>query len=538
VIGAGGVSKQVSLGGGMIAMDEVNRVIAGRYQILSKLGEGGFGSTWLARHELVGQQVVIKIMHHGAEERFRGFFREEAKVLARINNPHVGRILDFGELEDGLPYLVLEYVEGESLERRLRHAGPLAVVPALTIAEAVADALSAAHAIGVIHRDLKPSNIILPRTGFDGAKLLDFGVRGQLRNSTGTTQAGEFYGTPQYMSPEQLRANEQSPATDVFGLGVVLYEMLYGETPFTGEGFLEIASKTLREEVAFPSFPIVPDGVRDLIRRCLSKQAKDRAQNGSALLAEIRRVRAALPPSPSVTSSYAVEFDLPKVSASKSPPSPQPRWETTTLASARPSPHRKAKLRLGPFLIAPLILIGLLICVLSIVGIALFFFYGVWDGSVSSPVWRRLAWILIGLVLSAAGIGMWFWTRKWLGARRSEIQRDADSIMLGRKSLDALTQSLAIEIDTIITRVKQVDDMIIAHTLAMMVREYESAKESKDRQSALVNAVSLLEKLTTRLSPWYVRHDKFVAFVVSSVGVVSGLVTVVMSVIKIKKGTP
>jgi serine/threonine protein kinase len=516
----------------MIAMDEVNRVIAGRYRILSKLGEGGFGSTWLARHEFVGQQVVIKIMHHGAEERFRGFFREEAKVLARINNPHVGRILDFGELEDGLPYLVLEYVEGESLERRLRYAGPLAVVPALTIAEAVADALSAAHAIGVIHRDLKPSNIILPRAGFDGAKLLDFGVRGQLRTSTGTTQAGEFYGTPQYMSPEQLLANEQSPATDVFGLGVVLYEMLYGETPFTGEGFLEIASKTLREEVAFPSFPIVPDGVRDLIRRCLSKQAKDRAQNGSALLAEIRRVRAALPPSPSVTSSYAVEFDLPEVSASKSPHSPPQRWETTTLASDRPSRPQKGQPRFGPFLIA------LTICVVSIVGITLFFFYMVQDGSVSSPVWRHLAWILIGLVLSAAGIGVWFWMRKWLGARKSEIQRDADSILLGRKSLDSLTQSLAIEIDTIITRVRQVDDMIIAHTLAMMVKEYESAKESKDRQSALVNAVSLLEKLTTRLSPWYVRHDKFVAFVVSSVGVVSGLVTVVMSVIKIKKGTP
>jgi len=516
----------------MIAMDEVNRVIAGRYRILAKLGEGGFGSTWLARRELAGKQVVIKIMHHGAEERYKEFFREEAKVLARINNPHVGGVLDFGELEDGLPYLVLEYVEGESLERRLDNAGPLAVVPALTIAEAVADALSAAHAIGVIHRDLKPSNIILPETGFDGAKLLDFGVRGQLRTSTGTTQAGEFYGTPHYMSPEQLLAKEQSPATDVFGLGIVLYEMLYGETPFTGEGFLEIASKTLREEVAFPSFPIVPDGVRDLIRRCLSKQAKDRSQNGSALLAEIRRVRAALPPSPSVTGRDTGEPDLPNVSASISPPSPQPRKETTTLASDRPSRVPKAKPRLSPVLIA------MLICVVSVVGIALFFFYVVWGGSVSSPVGRRLAWILIGLVLSAAGIGMWFWARKWLGARKSEIQRDADSILLGRKSLDALTRSLAIEIDTIIARVKQVDDMIIAHTLAMMVKEYESAKESKDRQSALVNAVSLLEKLTTRLSPWYVRHDKFVAFVVSSVGVVSGLVTVVMSVIKIKKGTP
>jgi Protein kinase domain len=463
------------------------------------------------------RRVALKIMAHGMDEGAADFFRQEARVLASIDNPHVGGILDYGELEDGRPYLALEYVEGVGLERLLGR-GPLPVEPALVVAEAVANALSAAHAIGVIHRDLKPSNIIVPEADgvllFGRTKLLDFGVRGEIRASTGTTQAGQLYGTPRYMSPEQLRAGEQSPATDVYGLGAVLYEMIYGKPLFTADGFFEIMSKTLHEEVVFPPSPFVPDSVRDLIRRCLGKRAEDRPQNGSALLAEIRRVRAALPPDLSgATGLPAARFG--------SPLSP-------------PQPPAMRKPNVGPrFGVIALLTGAALVVVIALRDI----FFG-WDGDVVLAELRRLAWVFVGLILSFAGVGMWFWARKWLGARKSEIQRDADSILLGRKSLDALTRSLAIQVDAIITRVKQVDEMIIAHTLAMMVKEYEGAVESKDRQSALVNAISILEKLTTKLSPWYVRHDKFVAFVVSSVGVVSGLVTIVMSVIKIKKGTP
>jgi hypothetical protein len=451
------------------------------------------------------------------------FFREEAQVLARIRNPHIGGILDYGELDDGRPYLVLEYVEGASLERLLNR-GPLPVEYALVVAEAIADALSAAHAIGIIHRDLKPSNIIVPEANgaylFEQTKLVDFGVRGEIRASTGTTQAGQLYGTPQYMSPEQIRAEEQSPATDIYGLGAVLYEMIYGKPPFTADGFLEIMSKTLGEEVAFPASPFISASIRDLIRRCLSKRAKDRPQNGSALLAEISRVRAALPPT---DASWNTGELLADAGCADGP---------TTLAMGEPIVRPSlgklaAKLRLTLFLILALV-----------VGIALLTIFFGWGGDFISPILRRLAWVFVGFILSNAGVGMWFWTRNWLGARKSEIQRDADNILLGRKSLDALTQSLAIEVDEIIARVKEVDERIIAHTLAMMVKEYEGAKESKDRQSALVNAVSILEKLNTKLSPWYVRHDKFVAFVVSSVGVVSGLVTIVINIIKIKKGAP
>jgi serine/threonine protein kinase len=516
-------------------MDEANLTIAGRYRILRKLGQGGFGSTWLAQGLHSDRNVVIKIMGGGVDERATQFFRQEAQVLARIRNPHVGGILEYGELDDGRPYLVLEYIEGASLARILKR-GPLPVEYALVIAEAIADGLSAAHAIGIIHRDIKPSNIIVPEANgvylFEQTKLLDFGVRGEIRISTGTTQAGQFYGTPQYMSPEQTRAEEQSPSTDVYGLGAVLYEMIYGHPPFSADSFIEIVSKTLREEVIFPESPLITDSVRDLIRRCLSKQSKDRPQNGSALLSEISRVRTALPPADVSWKRYEIATTM---SADGPPtlgkPKARPGFEDNRLGKTY-ARRRVSKLAALSRLILFLTLFLIVALAVGIVSRPTFFG---WRGDVSL---RRIAWVFVGFILSTAGVGMWFWTRNWLVARRSEIQRTADNILLGRKSLDALTQSLAIEVDAIIARVKQVDERIIAHTLAMMVKEYEGAKESKDRQSALVNAVSILEKLNTKLSPWYVRHDKLVAFVISAVGVISGLVTIVINILKIKKGSP
>jgi serine/threonine-protein kinase len=510
-------------------MGETNQIIAGKYRLLDRLGEGAFASTWLARDESLGAQVALKIMRlSGEREQTALLFRQEARALARINNPHVGGVLDFGELEDGRPYLALEYVQGENIGRLLDFRGPLPVESALVIAECVADALSAAHAVGVIHRDLKPSNIIVPMADgephFGGTKLIDFGVQGQLRASTGTTQAGQLYGTPQYMAPEQFRADEQSPATDVYGFAAALFEMLYGRPPFIAESFIEIASKTLNEDLVFPDTPSIPEEVRGLIRRSMSKEAKARPQNGSELLAQIRMLR--------------LRLDTPErawAPAALSPQNQRPAATAVPSFGGVPVPERAAAGARSKWM-----LIALGAGMTLFLAVAIFFspdrLGG--QGGTESPGPGRLVGVLTGLILASAGVGMWFLLRKWLGARKTAIKRDADNILLGRRSLDALTQSLAIEVDAIITRVKQVDEIIIAHTLAMMVKEYENAKDSKDRQSALVNAVAFLEKLTTKLSPWYVRHDKLVAFVVSSVGVLGGLVTIVMNVIKIKKGAP
>jgi len=522
-------------------MEEVNQVIAGRYRILRKLGEGGFGATWLAQDERLAHHVAIKIMQRGEDNRFAQFFRQEANVLMRINNSHVARVFDYGELEDGRPYLVLEYIEGAELSQLLT-GGPLPVHTALTIAEAIADALSAAHAIGIIHRDLKPANIVVPKEGdrllYEKSKLLDFGVRGEIKASTGLTQTGQIYGTPQYMSPEQLMGEGQSPATDVYGLGAVLYEMVLGEPPFRGETFTEVAINTMRVPVSFAGYVGIPNQVRELLERCLSKNAKDRPRDGSALFEELRRIGASLAPmSPVERVAGAVPIPPPAPTAAYQP-SPE---LITTLASENGLAQTLAvKAKSSPAFI-PIVSVGVALITVTV---------GLWWllslSSKATPYPQPGGYqnsgsfigIAFGLILAALSILLWFGLRKWLGERKNEIQKDADNILLGRQSLDLLTHSLAIEVDEIIERVHRLDDMAIARTLAMMVKEYENAKESKDRQSALMNAVSILEKLTQRLSPWYVRHDKLVAFVVSSVGILLSLVTIIMNIAKIKKGTP
>ena len=194
------------------------QVIAGRYRIQKVLGEGGFGKTYLADHLTTANRVVIKVLNQDSSERGIELFRKEAASLARIESAHVARVWDFGELEDGRPYLVFDYLDGLSLAQVLT-SGPLKLEESLDVAEAVADALSAAHKKLLIHRDIKPSNVLIPFGGgaldFRQAKLLDFGIRGELKASTHETRVGEFFGTPGYMAPEQLQASAQSPATDV-----------------------------------------------------------------------------------------------------------------------------------------------------------------------------------------------------------------------------------------------------------------------------------------------------------------------------------
>jgi hypothetical protein len=147
-----------------------------------------------------------------------------------------------------------------------------------------------------------------------------------------------------------------------------------------------------------------------------------------------------------------------------------------------------------------------------------------------------LTGIALGVVLIAAGIGVGVVFRKWLIGQKTEIEKEADKILLGAQSMDALTRSLAIEVEEILARVRQLDERILARSLAIMWKEFEVAKESKDKQGALMNVVQIFEKLTVKLSPWYVRHDKLVATIVSSVGIVSGLVTILMNVAKMTKG--
>jgi len=221
-------------------------IIAKKYCILEKIGAGGMATVYRARHLAFNEIRAIKVVNQRlADENFLKRFKGEAIITRKLQHPNAVRVDDFDFTEDGRPFIVMEYVEGESLRKILKTQGPLGADRALRIARQVAEALKAAHALGIIHRDIKPDNVLLAEVGGqkDFVKVLDFGIakvqEGAFEVSEGEdfapTQAGFVVGTPAYISPEQARgkkAGEIDGRADLYSLGVVVYEMLTGELPF------------------------------------------------------------------------------------------------------------------------------------------------------------------------------------------------------------------------------------------------------------------------------------------------------------------
>jgi serine/threonine-protein kinase len=223
----------------------IGQTIADRYQILSVLGEGGMGRVYLAEHVRMGRKSAVKVMSPNmalSADAITRFNREAANA-SRINHPNVAQIYDFGETADGMLYLAMEYVEGETVRHLIERVGPLPAIRAAELNRQIADALGAAHHLGIVHRDLKPDNILLTRThdGSDQVKVVDFGIAKTVQGSGGelaeagsqtVTTAGVSLGTPEYMSPEQLAGERLDNRTDLFSLGLVLFNMLTGDLPY------------------------------------------------------------------------------------------------------------------------------------------------------------------------------------------------------------------------------------------------------------------------------------------------------------------
>ena len=219
----------------------IGQVIADRYHITALIGEGGMGRVYLAEHVRMGRKSALKVMSPALATTADAItrFNREASNASRINHPNVAAIYDFGETPDGLLYLAMEYVEGETLHALINRGGPLPAARAAAITKGAADALHAAHHLGIIHRDLKPDNIMLSRQldGSDWVKVVDFGIaksmgsQGPSGGQTVTT-AGVSLGTPEYMSPEQLAGERLDHRTDIYSLGLVLFNMLTGALPY------------------------------------------------------------------------------------------------------------------------------------------------------------------------------------------------------------------------------------------------------------------------------------------------------------------
>lgn len=215
----------------------IGREVIGQYRIEKKLGSGGMGSVYLVQQTTVQRPAVIKVLKTHSDDKLdlAARFAIEARAASNLNHPNIVTIYNYGQMEDGTLFLAMEYLEGETLEARIARCGQLSVDRAVHVATQIAQALGEAHAHGVVHRDLKPANVMLvERAGDpDFVKILDFGIA--KLDDAGVTSAGFVVGTPRYMSPEQLLGKQLDRRSDVYSAGIVLYEMLAGQTPFSSD---------------------------------------------------------------------------------------------------------------------------------------------------------------------------------------------------------------------------------------------------------------------------------------------------------------
>jgi len=280
----------------------VGTVLAERYRIEALLGQGGMGTVYRAEHIHMRRTVALKVLHPeiAALEEFAARFEREAVAAGRIEHRNVAKATDFGRLDDGSFYLVIEYVKGASL-RELIKQGPLAPATALEIARQVAEALQAAHRAGVVHRDLKPDNVMIAERDAQGCwvKVLDFGVaKLAIDESSGgspITRYGAIIGTPEYMSPEQAGGGIVDHRADLYALGVILYEMLSGQPPFSGDDRVVVLSKHFVEPP--PPLPAsVPEKASALVLELLAKEVDARIQSAADVIERIAEARAEIGP--------------------------------------------------------------------------------------------------------------------------------------------------------------------------------------------------------------------------------------------------
>ena len=276
----------------------LGRVIDGRYRVEKPIGEGGMGIVYAISHAVLGKRMALKVlrgdMAKDADVVQR--FMQEAQSATSIGHANIIDISDFGRLPDGSVYFVMEYLDGQSLSKMISNGGSVPMATALHIIKQIASALEAAHARGIVHRDMKPDNIYLVRQGSDDrfVKVLDFGIAKVGGANSKLTRTGMIFGTPHYMSPEQAAGQSVDRRTDIYALGVIMYEMFTGKVPFDGDTFMGILSKHMFEQPIPPS-QVQGKGlgaIEDIILKALAKKQEDRYQSMAELISDLDQIAA------------------------------------------------------------------------------------------------------------------------------------------------------------------------------------------------------------------------------------------------------
>src|SRR5436190_3642765 len=301
-----------------LASSLIGTVLSERYRLESKLGSGGMSTVYLARDETLERWVAVKVMHREISDQPDRLerFRREARAVAQLSHPNVVAVIDAGE-DGGHPYIVFEYVDGETLKQRITRMQRLPVQEALAYAIEIARGLAVAHARQMVHRDIKPQNVLIDREG--RAKVTDFGIARQIEQQ-GVTATGRVLGTTDYVSPEQAMGRDVDPRSDIYSLGVVLFEMLTGDVPFHADSLVGVAMKHVNEELpdVQKRRPEISAAVALVVERATDKDANERYQRVGEMLDDL---------------STALEVEAARAGSTTG--------EATSVLDALPPPKRK-----------------------------------------------------------------------------------------------------------------------------------------------------------------------------------------------------
>ncbi len=344
----------------------IGQVLDGRYRVESVLGEGGMGLVYKAVHVTLRKPLAIKVLRPevSKNEQIVARFRQEAQSASAIGNQHIIDISDFGELQDGSTYFVMEFLTGSALTVSLER-GRFSSQRTIHVAKQLCRALGAAHEIGVVHRDMKPDNVQLIERGNDKdfVKVLDFGIAKVGGGQSKLTQAGQVFGTPHYMSPEQCAGTAVDHRTDIYAVGVMLYEMGTGQVPFDADNLMGILTKHLYENPIppheLPPPADVPPALEAVIMKCLAKKPEQRYQTMSELLADLEAIEAGLTP------RAVVDRVERTTNATHTPTNLEPAGRMTVGVGQAEVPGKKS---LMPIALASIVVLGGIIAFLMLKG--------------------------------------------------------------------------------------------------------------------------------------------------------------------------